>query len=39
MCQYERVSNHAHLDRSMIEGYTTEEILECYNEYIKDGKQ
>jgi hypothetical protein len=22
----------------MIEGYTTEEVLECYNDYMKDGK-
>jgi hypothetical protein len=22
----------------MIESYTTEEVLECYNDYMKDGK-
>jgi hypothetical protein len=22
----------------MIEGYTTEEVIECYTDYIKDGK-
>jgi hypothetical protein len=22
----------------MIEGYTTEEVVECYADYIKDGK-
>jgi hypothetical protein len=23
---------------TMIEGYTTEEVIECYADYIKDGK-
>jgi hypothetical protein len=23
---------------SIMEGYTTEEVLECYNDYMKDGK-
>jgi hypothetical protein len=32
------VRNHAHPKRSMIEGYTTEEVIECYADYIKDGK-
>jgi hypothetical protein len=32
------VHNHAHLEGSMIEGYTTEEVIECYVDYIKDGK-
>jgi hypothetical protein len=32
------VHNHAHLEVSMTEGYTTEEVLECYTDYIKDGK-
>jgi hypothetical protein len=32
------VCNHAHLERCMIEGYTTKEIIECYADYIKDGK-
>jgi hypothetical protein len=32
------VRNHAHLEGSMIEGYTTEEVVECYADYIKDGK-
>jgi hypothetical protein len=32
------VHNRAHPKGSMIEGYTTEEVLECYNDYMKDGK-
>jgi hypothetical protein len=32
------VHNHAHLEGSMIEGYTTEVVIECYTDYIKDGK-
>jgi hypothetical protein len=32
------VHNHTHLEGSMIEGYTTEEVIECYTDYIKDGK-
>jgi hypothetical protein len=31
------VRNRAHLEGSMIEGYTTEEVVECYTDYIKDG--
>jgi hypothetical protein len=32
------VRNRAHPEGWMIEGYTTEEIIECYTNYIKDGK-
>jgi hypothetical protein len=32
------VHNHTHPKGSMIEGYTTEEVIECYTDYIKDGK-
>jgi hypothetical protein len=32
------VRNPAHPEGSMIEGYTTEEVVECYVDYIKDGK-
>jgi hypothetical protein len=32
------VSNRAHPEGSMIEGYTTEEVIEWYADYIKDGK-
>jgi hypothetical protein len=32
------VRNRAHLEGSMIEGYTTEEVIECYANYIKDEK-
>jgi hypothetical protein len=32
------VCNRAHPEGSMIEGYTTEEVIECYMDYIKDGK-
>jgi hypothetical protein len=32
------VRNHVHPKGSMIEGYTTEEVVECYTNYIKDGK-
>jgi hypothetical protein len=32
------VRNHAHPEGCMIEGYTTEEIIECYTDYIKDEK-
>jgi hypothetical protein len=32
------VHNRAHLKVSMIEGYTTDEVIECYADYIKDGK-
>ena len=32
------VRNRAHPEGSMIEGYTTEEVIECYADYIKGGK-
>jgi hypothetical protein len=32
------VRNHAHPEGSMIEGYTIEEIIESYADYIEDGK-
>jgi hypothetical protein len=32
------VCNHTHTEGSMIEGYTTDEVIECYADYIKDGK-
>jgi hypothetical protein len=32
------VCNHAHPEGSMIEGYTTKEIIKCYIDYIKYGK-
>jgi hypothetical protein len=32
------VCNCAHSECSMIEGYTTEDVVECYADYIKDGK-
>ena len=32
------VCNRAHLESSMIESYTIEEVVECYNDYMKDGK-
>jgi hypothetical protein len=32
------VWNHAHLEGSVMEGYTTEEVIECCMDYIKDGK-
>jgi hypothetical protein len=32
------VRNRAHPEGSMIEGYTTEEVIECCVDYIKDGK-
>jgi hypothetical protein len=31
------VCNRAHPEGSMIEGYTTEEVIKCYVDYIKDG--
>jgi hypothetical protein len=33
------VWNRAHLKGSIMEGYTTEEVVECCADYIKDGKQ
>jgi hypothetical protein len=32
------VRNHAHLEGSIMEGYTTEEVVECCADYVKDGK-
>jgi hypothetical protein len=32
------VRNCAHPEGSMIEGYTTKEVVECHADYIKDGK-
>jgi hypothetical protein len=32
------VHNRAHPEGSMIEGYTTVEVIKCYADYIKDGK-
>jgi hypothetical protein len=32
------VCNHGHPEGSMIEGYTTKKVVECYTDYIKDGK-
>jgi hypothetical protein len=31
------VHNHAHSEGSMIEGYITEEVIECCINYIRDG--
>jgi hypothetical protein len=32
------VRNHAYPEGSIIEGHTTKEVVECYVDYIKDGK-
>jgi hypothetical protein len=32
------VRNRAHLEGSIMQGYTTEEVVECCADYIKDGK-
>jgi hypothetical protein len=32
------VHNRAHPEGSMIDGYTTKEVIECYVDYIRDGK-
>jgi hypothetical protein len=32
------VPNRAHPKGSIIEGYTTEEMIECCADYVKDGK-
>jgi hypothetical protein len=32
------VRNCAHTDSCIIEGYTTEEVVECWVNYVKDGK-
>jgi hypothetical protein len=31
------VRNRAHPEGSIIEGYTIEEVIECYIDYMKDG--
>jgi hypothetical protein len=33
------VRNRAHLEGSIMEGYTTEEVVDCCIDYIKDGKR
>jgi hypothetical protein len=33
------VRNHAHPEGSIMEGYTTEEVVECCADYVKDGKR
>jgi hypothetical protein len=33
------VRNHAYPDDSIMEGYTTEEVVECCTDYVKDGKR
>jgi hypothetical protein len=33
------VWNHAHPEGSIMEGYTTEEAIECCADYVKDGKR
>jgi hypothetical protein len=33
------VWNRAHLEGSIMEGYTTEEVVECCTDYVKDGKR
>jgi hypothetical protein len=33
------VRNRAHPEGSIIEGYTTEEVVECCVDYVKDGKR
>jgi hypothetical protein len=33
------VRNQAHLEGSIMEGYIAEEVVECYTNYIKDGKR
>jgi hypothetical protein len=33
------VLNHAHPEGSIMEGYTTEEVVECCADYVKDGKR
>jgi hypothetical protein len=32
------VQNHAHPEGSIMQGYTTEEVVECCMDYVKDGK-
>jgi hypothetical protein len=31
--------NHAHPEVSIVEGYTTKEVVECGGDYVKDGKR
>jgi hypothetical protein len=33
------VQNHAHPEGSTMEGYITEQVVECCADYIKDGKR
>jgi hypothetical protein len=33
------VRNRAYPEGSIMEGYTTEEVIECYVDYVKVGKQ
>jgi hypothetical protein len=33
------VQNHAHLKDSIMEGYTTKEVVECCTDYVKDEKR
>jgi hypothetical protein len=33
------VRNHAHPEGSIMEGYTTEEVVECCSDYVKDEKR
>jgi hypothetical protein len=33
------VQNRAHLEGFIMEGYTTEEVVECYADYVKDRKR
>jgi hypothetical protein len=33
------VRNHAHLEGSIMEGYTIKEVVKCCADYIKDGKR
>jgi hypothetical protein len=33
------VQNRAHPEGSIMEGYTTEEVIECCADYVKDGKR
>jgi hypothetical protein len=33
------VRNHAHPEGSIMEGYTTEEVVKCCTDYVKDGKR
>jgi hypothetical protein len=33
------VQNRAHPEGSIMEGYTTEEVIECCIDYVKDGKR